>query len=73
MNILAGYAIIAGCFAYLTMHQLSIVRLISTKSDLKLRKQVIDRQHQLELNLKLTPFWPILLLKEVYDEIQQRR
>ena len=65
MNNFLIYVLVALCMAYILNHQLSIVRLISTKSDLK--------QKQLELYIKLCPVWPMLLVKEIYDEVKSRR
>ena len=73
MNILTAYILVGLCLAYILNHQLKVVTLISTKSDVKIRKKVNKKQEQLKLYIKLCPVWPLLLLKEVYDEIQERR
>lgn len=73
MNILIAYILIGLCFAYILNHQLKVVCLISTKTDVKMRNKVNKKQAQLKLYIKLCPLWPFLLLKEVYDEIQERR
>ena len=72
MNNFLIYVLVALCMAYILNHQLSIVRLISTKSDLKLRQKIVLKQKQLELYIKLCPVWPMLLVKEIYDEVKSR-
>ena len=69
MNILTAYIFIGLCLAYILNHQLKVVRLIPTKTDVKMRNKINKKQEQLELYIKLCPIWPFLLLKEVYDEI----
>ena len=73
MNLLIAYTLIALCLAYFLKHQLDIVSLLSTKNDLKLRSQILEKKSQLKLYLKLCPFWPVLILKELYDEIKKLR
>jgi len=73
MKILVVYVIVCFSLAYILNHQLSILNLISTKSDIKIRNKINKKQQQLKLYIKLCPVWPILLIKEAYDEIQSRR
>ena len=73
MNGLIIYFLIGLCLSYILRHQRNIVSLISTKSDPKARSRILRKQEQLELYIKLCPIWPVLLIKEVYDEIKQRR
>ena len=73
MNWLIVYVLIGACLAYVLNHQLKITNLIPTKADIKMRARINKRQEQLKLYIKLCPVWPILLLKEIYDEIQERR
>ena len=73
MNLLIAYILIALCLAYFLKHQLDIVNLLSTKNDLKLRSQILEKKSQLKLYLKLCPVWPVLILKEFYDEIKKLR
>ena len=42
-------------------------------SDVKLRKKANERKNKISSDMKLVIVWPVLLLKEVYDEIKQRR
>ena len=73
MKILSAYIIVTIFLAYVLYHQLQVVKLISTKTDLKLRSKVVEKQKQLRLYIKLCPVWPALILKEIYDEFKQRR
>ena len=73
MNILGLYFIVGFCLAYVLNHQLSILKLIPSKADIKMRNKINKKQEQLALYIKLCPVWPLLLLKELYDEIQSRR
>ena len=73
MNLLIMYIVVGLSLSYILRHQLTILKLIPTKNDLKMRKKVSQKQEQLTLYIKLCPVWPLLLLKEVYDEIQERR
>mgnify|MGYP006001336875 CR=1 FL=1 len=73
MNLLIIYTIVGLCLAYMLNHQLNIVKLIPTKADVKMRNKINKKQEQLKLYIKLCPVWPVLLLKEIYDELQSRR
>ena len=73
MKILAIYLIVGFLLAYILNHQLSILNLIPTKADIKMRNKINKKQQQLKLYIKLCPAWPILLIKELYDAIQERR
>jgi len=73
MKLLVAYLLIGCCIAYVLNHQLSIIKLIPSKADVKMRSKINKKEEQLKLYIKLCPVWPLLLLKEVYDEIQQRR
>ncbi len=73
MKILVVYIIVCLMIAYVLNHQLSILNLIPAKADIKMRNKINKKQQQLQLYLKLCPVWPILLLKELYDAIQERR
>ena len=53
MNILTAYILVGLCLAYILNHQLKVVSLISTKSDVKIRKKVNKKQEQLKLYIKL--------------------
>ena len=70
---LVAYLTIGLLLAYLLNHQLSILKLIPVKADIKTRSKVNKKQEQVRLYIKLCPVWPLLLIKEVYDEIQERR
>ena len=70
---LVAYLTIGLLLAYLLNHQLSILKLIPVKADIKTRNKVNKKQEQVRLYIKLCPVWPLLLIKEVYDEIQERR
>ena len=73
MKILVIYLIVTILLAYILNHQRSILNLISTKADIKMRNKINKKQQQLNLYIKLCPVWPVLLIKELYDEIQERR
>ncbi len=73
MKFIILYSVVAFCLAYVLNHQLKIVELIPTKADIKMRSKINKKQKQLLLYIKLCPVWPLLLVKEVYDEIQERR
>ena len=66
------YVLVCLLLAYFYYHQLQIVQLISTKANLKLRNKIVEKQEKLRLFIKLCPVWPILLIKELYDEVRQR-
>ena len=72
-KILAMYLLVGLCLAYVLNHQLAILNLIPAKADLKKRNKIVEKQKQLKLYILLCPVWPLLLVKEVYDEIQERR
>ena len=61
------------CLAYLLKHQLDVVKLLPRKANIRSRNKISKKQNQLELYIKLCLVWPILLIKEVYDEIKERR
>ena len=73
MSYLIIYAIIGLCLLYVLKHQLDIVKIIPAKADIKLRNKIKQKQAQLTFYIKLCPLWPVLLIKEVYDEIKARR
>lgn len=73
MKILAIYLLVGFCLAYVLKHQLTILRLIPVKADIKMRNKINKKQKQLLFYIKMCPVWPLLLLKEVYDEIQEYR
>ena len=73
MNIFVAYFLVAIFIAYILKHQLDVLELIPTKADIKKRNKINEKKDQLRLYVKLCPLWPILLIKEVYDEIQERR
>ena len=73
MKILTVYFLVGMVLAYILNHQLTIIKLIPTKADLKMRNKINKKQEQLKLYIKLCPVWPVLLIREVYDEIQERR
>ena len=73
MKILFIYIITSLALAYMLKHQLDILKLIPVKADIKMRNKINKKLAQLKLYIKLCPVWPLLLLKEVYDEIQSRR
>ena len=67
------YIAISILLAYILKNQLAIIKLIPSKADIKMRNKINKKQTQLKLYIKLCPVWPLLLIKEVYDEIQERR
>jgi len=73
MNFLVIYVSIALLLFYILKHELDIMSLIPTKSNVKMRNKVNAKQERLKLHIRLCLIWPILLIKEVYDEIQERR
>ena len=73
MNLAILYALVGFALAYFYKHQLNIVNLIPVKADIKMRNKIIKKQKQIKLYIKMCPVWPILLLKEIYDEVQERR
>ena len=73
MKILLIYIMIGLCLTYLLKHQLDVVNLLPKKADIRSRNKISKKQNQLELYIKLCLVWPILLIKEVYDEIKERR
>tara|TARA_B100000287_G_scaffold381172_1_gene385348 strand:+ start:187 stop:408 length:222 start_codon:yes stop_codon:yes gene_type:complete len=73
MKLILIYVVIGLIIAYILKHQLSVVNLLSTKTDLKSRQRISKKQKQLKLYIKLCPVWPLLLLKEIYDEIKERK
>tara|TARA_A100001201_G_scaffold143367_1_gene144710 strand:- start:1671 stop:1892 length:222 start_codon:yes stop_codon:yes gene_type:complete len=73
MKILTVYFLVGFVWAYILNHQLKSISFIPVKADVKMRNKINKRQEQLKLYIKLCPVWPVLLIKEVYDEIQDRR
>jgi hypothetical protein len=73
MKILIIYVVVALVIAYILKHQLNLIEVIPTKADVKLRNKINKKKKQLSYYLKLSPIWPVLLVKEVYDEIKERR
>lgn len=73
MKIFTVYLLVGVCLAYILKHQLSLLKMIPTKADIKKRNKINKKQEQLRLYIKLCPVWPLLLLKEAYDEIQESR
>ena len=73
MNYIIAYVLVALVLAYSIKNQLNIVRLIPTRVDARLRSKIHKKEEKLKLYIKLCPLWPILLIKEAYDEIQDRR
>ena len=73
MKILAIYFLVGLVLAYILNHHLAILKLVPTKADIKMRNKINRKQEQLRLYIKLCPIWPVLLIKEVYDEVQERR
>ena len=73
MKILTIYIVLGFIIAYILKHQLDLIEIIPTRADVKLRKKINNKQKQLAFYLKLSPLWPALLIKEVYDEIKKRR
>ena len=73
MNYIIVYTLIGLILAYSLKNQLNIVKLIPSKVDVRLRNKINKKEAQLKLYIKMCPIWPILLIKEVYDEIQERR
>ena len=73
MKILTAYFLVGLFLTYILNHQLAILKLIPVKADVKMRNRINKKQAQLKLYIKLCPVWPVLLIKEVYDEIQERR
>ena len=65
------YCIVGMFLAYSLKHHLDIVKLIPQKADIKLRRRINQRKDRLELYIKLCPVWPVLLIKEIYDEIDE--
>jgi hypothetical protein len=73
MNYILIYVIVGVCIAYILKHQLDTVALIPTKADVKMRNKTNKKKDQLKFYIKLCPVWPLLIIKEVYDEIKERR
>ena len=73
MKFLILYITISFCLAYVLKHQLDVLNLVPTKADIKMRNKINKKQDQLRLYIKMCPVWPLLLIKELYDEIQERR
>lgn len=73
IKIFLVYALVGMLIAYTTKQQLDNVRLMSIKADVKTRNKINQRQQQIKFNLKLSPVWPLLLIREVYDEFKIRR
>ena len=73
MNLLILYIFVAVLLFYILKHELDILNLIPTKADVKMRNKVNEKQKKLKLYIKMCLVWPVLLIKEVYDEIQSRR
>ena len=73
MKILFIYVIVSLALTYMLKHQLDILKLMPVKADIKMRNKINKKQKQLKLYIRLCPVWPLLLLKEVYDEIQSQR
>ena len=73
MNFLVIYLFMTLLIFYILKHKLDVVSLIPTKADLKMRNKINEKQAKLKLHMKMCPIWPLLLLKEVYDEVQERR
>tara|TARA_E500000318_G_scaffold89678_1_gene87314 strand:+ start:728 stop:955 length:228 start_codon:yes stop_codon:yes gene_type:complete len=73
MKILVIYFLVGVVLAYILNHQHAILKLIPVKADVKMRNKINKKQEQIKLYIKLCPLWPVLLIKEVYDAIQERR
>jgi len=73
MNLLTLYLVVGLFLAYVLKHQVKSIGYIPIRADVKMRNKINKRQKQLHLYIKLCPVWPILLIKEFYDEIQDRR
>ena len=73
IKIFLVYALVGMLIAYTTKQQLDNVRLMSIKADVKTRNKINQRQQQIKFNLKLSPVWPLLLIREVYDEFKIHR
>ena len=71
MFFLLYYVSITVIFFYSFHRELKVVNLMS--SDVKLRKKANERKNKISSDMKLVIVWPVLLIKEVYDEIKQRR
>jgi len=73
IKIFLVYALVSMLIAYTTKQQLDNVRLMSIKADVKTRNKINQRQQQVKFNLKLSPVWPLLLIREAYDEFKIHR
>ena len=73
MKLFFIYVSLGTLLAYILKHQLDLIRLMPIKADIKLRNKINKKQKQLAFYIKLCPIWPALLIKEVYDEIKERR
>ena len=73
MNYILIYIILGLYLAYILKHQMDTLKMIPSKADVKMRNKIKKKQEQLKLYIKLCPIWPVLLIKEIYDEIQERR
>ena len=73
MIYIVNYVVFCLVFMYFLNNQINTMELLSSKSNLKSREKINKKKQQLQLNLKLCPFWPVLIIKEIYDEIKKRR
>jgi hypothetical protein len=73
IKIFLVYSLVGMLIAYTTKQQLDNVRLMLIKADVKTRNKINQRKKQIKSNLKLSPVWPLLLIREVYDEFKIHR
>ncbi len=70
IKIFLVYVLVTLLIAYTTKQQLDNTRLMSAKADVKARRKINQRQQQVKFNLKLSPVWPLLLIRAAYDEFK---
>ena len=71
MFFLLYYVTMTVIIFYVFHRELKVINLMS--SDVKLRKKANERKDKINSDMRLVIIWPVLLIKEVYDEIKQRR
>jgi len=71
MFFLLYYVTMTVVIFYIFHRELKVINLMS--SDVKLRKKANERKNKINSDMRLVIVWPVLLIKEIYNEIKQRR
>jgi hypothetical protein len=71
MILFVNYGIVMLLIFYMYFRENKILNIMMT--DLKLRKKANQRKSEINSEMKLVVFWPVLLIREAYNEIKKRR